>query len=372
MATQEYDVVFVGGGLSALLLLNELRANLPGRVAVVDPSPPLESPPVHWSYWSTGQTPYDGFAIGSWRWARVSGSPSESIAPFTLQVVRSTDVFAHLASLLEGSSIEWIRASARSISRRSNGAYEVVTDAGVMRASWVFDSACGVAPVFPSPDRPRAVLSGTGIRVTADRPVFDAATATLCDPLDVRSFAYLLPLSPTEALLESASFGSVEWEMDPAPLLEYLRVLYPKAGFVHTHAEHGSIPLGFAPQRTSGPRHVLIGTKRGLVKPSAGYGVTRIAEESERLAHLWRQRSPLPPSQRATWRWRLLDAGFLQLAARDPRLSLALLYDVMRAVPLEQSLLFIDEELSMRQMAALFPPALSVLLRTPRLLRNKT
>ena len=52
------------------------------------------------------------------------------------------------------------------------------------------------------------MLSGTGVRVTADRPVFDATAATLFDPLDERSFAYLLPLSTKEALLESATFDS--------------------------------------------------------------------------------------------------------------------------------------------------------------------
>ena len=114
--------------------------------------------------------------------------------------------------------------------------------------------------------------------------VFDAGTATLFDPLDERSFAYLLPLNSAEALLESASFGPVGAGEDRAPLLRYLRLRHPDADFTVTHSEHGAIPLGFAPQRTAGPQHVLIGAKRGLVKPSAGYGIVRIAQESEHLA----------------------------------------------------------------------------------------
>ena len=101
MSAREYDVVFVGGGLSALLLLKELRDALPERVAVIDPSPPQEEPPVHWSYWSRGQTFYDRFAIGAWWQARVADMPPESIAPFTMRLVRSTDVFAHMVELLE-------------------------------------------------------------------------------------------------------------------------------------------------------------------------------------------------------------------------------------------------------------------------------
>jgi lycopene beta-cyclase len=209
------------------------------------------------------------------------------------------------------------------------------------------------------------VLSGTGIRVAADRPVFDATTATLFDPLDERSFAYLLPLSPLEALVESASFGPVAQGEDQTPLLRYLRARHPQARFTVTHVEHGSIPLGFAPLRTTGPRHILLGTKRGLIKPSAGYGIVRIAKESEHLARLWRQHRPLSPSRRAPWRWRLLDTGFLRLAAEDPRLPLLLLHRFMHAVPLAQSLRFIDEELPPRQLASFLPSVLPVVLRKP-------
>jgi hypothetical protein len=62
-------------------------------------------------------------------------------------------------------------------------------------------------------------------------------------------------------------------------------------------------------------------------------------------------------------RWQLLDKGFLQLAAQDPGRPLALLYRVMHAVPLTQSLRFIDEELSPRELASIFRSAAPVVLR---------
>src|SRR5215217_3071808 len=251
-----------------MLLLRELGSALSSRVAVLDPCPPSERPTFHWSYWSHVPTLYDRFALGSWQKARVAETPAESVAPYTLRLVRSTDVFAHIAEELRTASIEWLRASAHSVGRRKGGTYEVVTDAGALRACWVFDSATDVEPVFPSPHRPRAMVSGTGVRVTADRPVFDAAAATLFDPLDERSFAYLLPLSHSEALLESATFGSAIQKEDETPLQRYLRSLDTGTAFDITHAEHGHIPLGFAPSQTAGPRHVLMGTKRGLVKPA--------------------------------------------------------------------------------------------------------
>jgi lycopene beta-cyclase len=363
MTVQEHDVVFVGGGLSALLFLKELLPTLPEKVAVIDPNPLLERPLVHWSYWSHEQTPYDGFAVATWQRAEVAHLSPQSIAPYTIRLVRSTDVFAHIGALLRETPLQWVHTTARSIARRDTKLYEVITDDGAIRASWVFDSAPKVAPTFPSPHHPRALLSGTGIRVKADRAVFDARTATLFDPLDEESFAYLLPLSPIEALLESASFGSAAKDEDRTPLLHYLRARYPEASFTVTHAEWGSIPLGFPPSQTTGPQHILIGAKRGLIKPSAGYGVVRIAKESKHLARLWRRNRPLPPSWRSPWQWRLLDKGFLQLAAQDPRYPLALLRRTMHAVPLAQALRFIDEELPSRQLASLLPATIPAVIR---------
>jgi lycopene beta-cyclase len=53
----------------------------------------------------------------------------------------------------------------------------------------------------------------------------------------------------------------------------------------------------------------------------------------------------------------------LRLAARDFRLPLALLSRVMGAIPLAQSLSFIDEQLSPRQLVPLLRSAAPVVLR---------
>ena len=151
VAVRDYEVIFVGGGLAAMLLLRELGSALSGRVAVLDPYPLSERPTVHWSYWSHVSTLYDRFAVGSWRKARVAQMPAEPVAPYTLRLVRSTDVFAHIAEELRTVPIEWVRASARSVERLDDGTYEVITDAGAVRAGWVFDSAPDVEPAFPSP-----------------------------------------------------------------------------------------------------------------------------------------------------------------------------------------------------------------------------
>jgi lycopene beta-cyclase len=357
-----YDVVVVGGGLAALLLLSNLGDELPSRVAVIDPAPLNQRRPVHWSYWSSKPTPYDRFALGHWVRARVADGLPQDLAPYALRLVRSTDVLAHLHESLSARPIEWVTGEALSITRCRNGSYAVETTAGRLHARWVFDSACNLPPVFPSPRQPSSAVVGSELRVVASQAAFDPFTATLFDPIDSRTFAYLLPLTPIEALLESASFGSADQAQEPGLLPRYLERRYPSVAFTITHSEPGAVPLGFPPARTTGPRHVLLGTKRGLVKPSAGYGVVRIAQESEELARRWRHHQTLRATHRSAWRWRLVDRKFLRLAARHPSGPVALLGQTMRSVPVVQALRLIDEDLPLRQLARLLQaaaPALS-------------
>jgi lycopene beta-cyclase len=162
VAVRDYEAIFVGGGLAAMLLLRELGSALSGRVAVLDPCPPPERPTVHWSYWTHGATLYDRFAVGSWQIARVAETPAESIAPYTLRLVRSTDVFDHIAEELRTVPIEWLRTSARSIHRREDGTYEVITDVGAVRAGCVFDSVPDIEPtVLPAVAPPRRGVLAT-------------------------------------------------------------------------------------------------------------------------------------------------------------------------------------------------------------------
>jgi lycopene beta-cyclase len=104
--SREYDVAFLGDGLSATLLLNGMMPAFPRRVAVIDPRPPSNRSPVHWSYWSSAPTLYDRFAVGTWHQAKVADAQPEPIAPFVLRLVRSTDVLAAVGEPLENLPIE--------------------------------------------------------------------------------------------------------------------------------------------------------------------------------------------------------------------------------------------------------------------------
>jgi len=353
MESRRFDLVFVGGGLSALMLLHTLGDDAPPRVAVIDDG--SHKGTVHWSYWSDKPSYYDRFALGEWQSAHIGNQPPQSIAPLTLRVVRSADVLDTLRESLP--HVTFVHGRATAIAH-DNGTYTVSTAQGTYIADWVLDSATRLPPVFPD-GQPRAILSGTGIMISTDRPVFNPDLATLFDPLPSGGFAYLLPLSRTEALVESAYFLARPQPADYQELIIYLEQRFGGIGITVKHQEHGVIPLGFAPAETSGPRHILLGTKRGLVKPSAGYGILAIERESHTLANLWRRGKPLPAVRHYRQPWQLMDRTFLQLVTGDPATAQALMRTSMEQLSLAEALRFLDGHISplslARLMKATFP-----------------
>ena len=63
----------------------------------------------------------------------------EPIAPFALRLVRSTDVLAVVAEASKDLPVERLPTTTRSVMRANDELYEIVTDAGTIRARWVFD-----------------------------------------------------------------------------------------------------------------------------------------------------------------------------------------------------------------------------------------
>jgi hypothetical protein len=246
MAVRGYDLVFVGGDLAALPLLRELGPALPDRVAVVDPCLPHEHPTVHGSYWSCKETPYDRFAFGVWRKARVAGKPPEPIAPFALRLVRSADVLAHL---------DRIPGSPPSGGFRQEHARSPAWPTGATRSSRTRER-CGrngcstVSPTFPyvsfsttaarpgkrhgHPRRGRRA----GLRSEYRHPLRSAGLEFLCLPASAEPHGGAARIRLFRTRRNERGSDIPTWVPPDAP---------PGAGFTVSYAESGCIPLGFAP-----------------------------------------------------------------------------------------------------------------------------
>jgi len=125
-----------------------------------------------------------------------------------------------------------------------------------------------------------------GLEVRASRPVFDPDTAILMDFRVDQSrgmhFIYLLPFSPTQALVESTLFSpdTLDDDFYLTAIHTYLERHYSLASFETIRRERGVIPLGRLQQRD--PAIPGIGGNGGAIRPSSGYAFIFIQRQIDR------------------------------------------------------------------------------------------
>lgn len=343
------------------MLLRELKLRgLRAEIGIVDASFGEGIRRVHWSYWSKSRSYYDTFSLGQWQRATSDGRPAQPLDPYTLRVVRSDTVLQAIQTEIDGYA-ETINAKVRKVSRQS-GTYTLHTDAGTYITTTLFDSIPTLPPVFPAAG-PRGWVSGTGLIVESDHAVFKSQVATLFEPLPDGGLAYVLPFDRRRALVESAYFATNIRPDNASELLHYLKTTYGSHQYVVRHHEHGAIPLGFAPGSSLGAGHILLGAKRGLIKPSAGYGVRAIEHESKQIAEYLILDKEVPASRRYSHPWQFMDRTFLRLLTDNPAAARQLMSHTMQKLTLSESLRLLDEDLPPARLASFMVSCLPMVAR---------
>ena len=136
-----------------------------------------------------------------------------------------------------------------------------------------------------------------GLEVEVDRPVFDSNTAILMDfrvdQTHGMHFMYVLPFSPTCALVESTMFSPTKMAE------EYYKESIESYLFTHHSAtirqivreEHGVIPMGaLSPHDSSIPG---LGANGGAIRPASGYTFAFIHQQIQQGLDGVRKGNPL-------------------------------------------------------------------------------
>ena len=140
--------------------------------------------------------------------------------------------------------------------------------------------------------------------------------------IDGVHFMYLLPLSPTRALVENTYFFpcQVSRFRFESEIRSYLASHHGlrDGEFRVVSSEAGAIPLRpTTRQGGTGRGHYRIGLAGGAARPSSGYAFLRIQRQCRELAEVLvagHQPAPRPPSK-----YDFFDTVFLEALAREPQ-----------------------------------------------------
>lgn len=277
-------------------------------------------------------------------------------------LIRGHDFFEKLLDELEtaGVSCTWGCSSVEVTSST------ITVDAHSRHFDLVVDAAFN-----PAQSTAKLWQSFGGIWVRSERPLFEPDVATLMD-LDVPSssaavrFMYLLPTSPTTALVEHTVFARTPFSQEQH--LTECSSWAERQGYTDLQIcerEYGRIPMGL--ERTYSPGQPMrIGTAAGAVRISTGYGFQAILREASLVARLIASnianKRPPPRSHTNPWpRWiRLCDTLFVTALARHPSNGQSIMAELLRRAPEAALIPFLAGTASLSQ-------ALKVMSGVPKL-----
>ena len=343
------NAVVIGGGASGMLTALALSTTMP--VQILEPLPGSER---RWAYWSRDPLPVGHItscAALELHLRREDGRQAalqRVIDPYRFRVFSA----AALRSATEAAGVRWADVAVDRLELRGD---EVVVHygRGHTLAAWVFDSR----PVEQEPATVR--MSFSGVEIRTDDAVFTPGRATYMDfrarARDHVRFGYVLPSSSRTALVELVSFAprGVPVAAREQGLRRYLSDVIGAGRYDVLRRESGDIPLAAVNATPDRGRVIRIGRSAGILKPSTGFGVTRMWRDARLLARAMALDGRPDQRLRSGPGYRYLDAVFLEVIRAQPEAIEPAMAALFGGNPPQRVLRFLDEEASLPEVAAI-------------------
>ncbi|MBP6397926.1 MAG: hypothetical protein KA340_08600 [Saprospiraceae bacterium] len=319
-----YDYIIIGAGAAGLSLADRLcdPAFAGFNILVIDKEIKTGNDRT-WCSWYKKPNRYDFLAQKRWKTLHFVGPGGEHIkldpAPYDYRMLLSAPFYQHIHDRIEKSNhVHFIQAAYHS-HHEKEGIVEVVTDQGSYACKHLFSS------VFTGEiDKKKHVYTDQHFKgwvIETPTPAFDDTACTFMDfsidQGDEVRFMYVLPHSPTKALVELAVFSTTLWSQKDYDKVvgDYIQTHLGLTDYQITETEFGIIPMTSYPfEKNNSPLVTHIGSAGGAVKASSGYAFDRIQVHSDAIAQcILKGEAPGHASRVFKARHKLYDATLLQV-----------------------------------------------------------
>lgn len=352
-----YKYVIAGTGAAGLSLAFYL-AQTPlknQKVLLIDKSLKKQNDRT-WCFWQKSLSPYEEILFCKWpkiTFASALLQKTFDISPYWYKMIRGIDFYRFTQEfIVRHSRFEWLQAEVYHIEEQS---YQVIlhTSHGSISADYVFDA------LWSFPER-LVKKKGyfywwqhfLGWFIETEQAGFQADSIYYMDfrlpqkPREVR-FGYVLPYSPTKALVEFTVFSDTLLSKQEyiQELQNYIKNILGIRQYIIKEQEFGVIPMFDEPfcQQKNSHRVIPLGTKAGAVKASTGFAFDRIQRQTRYIAQQLAQNAPILYQSN---RYHLYDSALLNVLATG-KLNSELVFSILFTKhPIQRIFRFLDEESS--------------------------
>lgn len=320
MPTHNFDYAIVGAGAAGLNLAIKMAEDTyfcEKKILVIDKDP-KSSDDRTWSFWEKGVTKWDPLITKKWNFAEFYTSTEQVDLPlgdYFYKTLRSSNFYAHAKSVLAQSpNIQWVHDEVVDIQGQ-----QIIGTTGSHAAAHIFDSRVPAAFYEEGKNYESLTQHFLGWFIETKTPVFDENKMVMMDYRikwkDQTSFTYVLPFSPTLALVEFTLFNNemLSHEEYEEKLRAYIADCLHITEYEIKEVEKGAIPMSNYPFTKHHQKHLSkIGTAGGWVRPSSGYSFKNADRYSQMIVNNIKK-GKVPHHGVATSRFRTYDSIFLRV-----------------------------------------------------------
>jgi len=355
---KHFDIIICGGGAAGLLLAHGLIQNNAFdhlSIALIEKEQKNQNDRT-WCFWEEGKGKWDHLVSSRWDNAIFQSkqyNANFSLAPYQYKMIEGINFYNHLYPLLEkAANLELIQAEITEVN-----AYEKHTEVTTLKSTYTGDKVFSSIPKEEYKQQEKfPVLQQhfIGWFVKTEAPIFDQDTMVFMDfDLDQKNntrFMYVLPFSPTEALVEYTLFSKdlLKDEEYEAEITQYLN--QRKAGKVSvTATEKGSIPMTAYNFDQHNSAHLMhIGTAGGWTKASTGFTFQKSQEKINALIEFLKKEKALDQFPQRN-KFNFYDMLFLDVLAKYNGEGSELFSRMFQRNTPQRIFQFLDEKTSYRQ-----------------------
>jgi lycopene beta-cyclase len=307
-----------------------------------------------WCYWESGSGRWDQLIDHQWSKGRFVTQNQQielMLSPYIYKKLDAATFHTFARQKIEtAENITWIEDEVIEVV-----AEKPVRISGINRdykASQVFDSR--IDPDFYQDKRAKKIWQHfKGWEIETEEPAFDPEIFTMMDYRikyqEATTFTYVLPTSPTKALIEFTFFTPflVEDQVYDIYLKKYIESILQVTDYRIIQIEKGIIPMSdYSFHKHHQLNITKIGTAGGWVRPSSGYSF----RNSQRYAQILinNLKNGLPPYKGIGQnRFRTYDRIFLDLLEMHNEMGEALFTSMYSKNSIQQMFRFLDEQSSL-------------------------
>ena len=354
---KNFNYIIIGGGLSGLQLALQLSRDRffeQKTFAIIDPSPKTENDKT-WCFWEEGEGQWDSIITKSWDKSRFISSEKNielNLEPYKYKMLRSLDFYNTAKSELSKlDNFHFIEDEIERIDEAAMIAYGKKESYGAIH---IFDSRI-TSEYLEDPKATKLFQHFKGWVIETEKPQFDPSEFTMMDfrlkYKDSTSFTYVLPISPTKALVEFTFFTAflTEEKVYDEFLENYIKNILKINDFKITETEKGVIPMTDFPfHKESTPKITKIGSAGSWIKGSTGYSFKHTEKKVALIIENIKAGKEHSDGL-LTKRFRLYDAIFLDVLSQSNEMGELIFSNFYSKNSIGKIFKYLDEETSISE-----------------------